>query len=297
MLKKIRRFRVTLDHSEPAESAESGVNLPHPSLVHFLLGFSIQKPLQKSQLQNPGVYGTPKNCLHSLVNILDENLKGLVDAAVVMEGYKLLHVILSHGSMSYPVLRFMKGNLRNFLVRHGEALPFSASPTMEQQNSTAHLLLCIAIDVRVSSLRGSTSQAQKLASVIFTSERTVDSADGEAGQRRDAGISNLLSRTFASITGPSAQRIRINLYTALIGCLRLSAVNPLRDSRGLGGGITAGLQAIGVETVLEYGDSFLSALFRDSASGHDVQRVSVCVFSVTETEKVLECTGVMFKAA
>ncbi|XP_065574934.1 nuclear pore complex protein Nup205-like [Artemia franciscana] len=180
---------------------EMGVNLPHPSLVHFLLGFSIQKPLQKSQLQNPGVYGTPKNCLHSLVNILDENLKGLVDAAVVMEGYKLLHVILSHGSMSYPVLRFMKGNLRNFLVRHGEALPFSASPTMEQQNSTAHLLLCIAIDVRVSSLRGSTSQAQKLASVIFTSERTVDSADGEAGQRRDAGISNLLSRTFASITG------------------------------------------------------------------------------------------------
>ncbi|KAK2720666.1 nuclear pore complex protein Nup205-like isoform X2 [Artemia franciscana] len=473
---------------------QQGVNLPHPSLVHFLLGFSIQKPLQKSQLQNPGVYGTPKNCLHSLLNILDENLKGLVDAAVVMEGYKLLHVILSHGTMSYPVLRFLKGNLRNFLVRHGEALPFSASPTMEQQNSTAHLLLCIAIDIRVSSLRGSTSQAQKLASVIFTSERTVDIADGEAGQRRDAGISNLLSRTFASITGmpfvsrprvlalldsvdvsqlavpipelelfdlgqlqsllkecempsedggpsvvnvrhlqrrverelsalegtmalaqrqaimqefkiilkysieangvkqqmwtrrcfidswrqlietillsttnysndilvqiiqevlrkcvqdsasqelnqplcgllviavtslrvqamkkqesqltdslvaflderrtdllseigmspsalrvilkgivewilktgPSAQRIRINLYTALIGCLRLSAVNPSRDSRGLGGGITAGLQAIGVETVLEYGDSFLSALFRDSASGHDVQRM------------------------
>ncbi|XP_071502201.1 nuclear pore complex protein Nup205-like [Diadema antillarum] len=45
-----------------------------PNLAHYLLGFNLRKPVSKTELQDPGVLGSPRTCLHSVLAVLERGL-------------------------------------------------------------------------------------------------------------------------------------------------------------------------------------------------------------------------------
>lgn len=47
-----------------------------PNLALYLLGFELKKPVSTTNLQDPGVLGCPRTCLHAILNILEKGTEG-----------------------------------------------------------------------------------------------------------------------------------------------------------------------------------------------------------------------------
>ena len=47
------------------------ITRPSPNLAHYLLGFKISKDIRKTIIQQPGILGYPRTCLHSILGILE----------------------------------------------------------------------------------------------------------------------------------------------------------------------------------------------------------------------------------
>lgn len=80
-----------------------------------------------------GVGGNPRNCLHSIIDILDDSLKNRKSGAVNKNHskllelcYHLLYVLVSSNRTSKPVLVYLKSR-SDFILRHACALPFYTS--------------------------------------------------------------------------------------------------------------------------------------------------------------------------
>lgn len=77
-----------------------------------------------------GVGGNPRNCLHSIIDILDDSLKSRKNGAINKNHskllelcYQLIYVLVSSNRTSRPVLVYLKSR-SDFILRHASALPF-----------------------------------------------------------------------------------------------------------------------------------------------------------------------------
>ena len=69
-------------------------------------------------------------------------------------------------------------------------------------------------------------------------------------------------------TSASAQRVRANLYGALLNYLRIGKVNPGQMGKN---SHEEKLKKANLEVLLGYGDAFLDIVCRDSVSGHEIR--------------------------
>uniref|UniRef100_A0A8D0GC58 Uncharacterized protein n=1 Tax=Sphenodon punctatus TaxID=8508 RepID=A0A8D0GC58_SPHPU len=56
-----------------------------PNLALYLLGYELKKPVSTTNLQDPGVLGCPRTCLHAILNILEKGTETRTGPTAVRE--------------------------------------------------------------------------------------------------------------------------------------------------------------------------------------------------------------------
>ncbi|KAJ8734370.1 hypothetical protein PYW07_014921 [Mythimna separata] len=96
-----------------------------PNFAHFLLGYSLNDDVSRSQLNEAGSGGYPRTCLHSILDILEQHIashnqqhreaNNLVESC-----YRLVYWLCARPNTSAPILRFLRTR-DYFLSRHVKA--------------------------------------------------------------------------------------------------------------------------------------------------------------------------------
>jgi len=97
---------------------------PHPNIAFILLGFGTD-PTQTT-LQDAGMLGSRRNCLHSIMSILMSNIQNSalhLDARLIKLCYDLLYKLCYNPVTSSAVLRYVRSSY-DFFYKHLQAMPF-----------------------------------------------------------------------------------------------------------------------------------------------------------------------------
>ncbi|KAJ8683712.1 hypothetical protein QAD02_019504 [Eretmocerus hayati] len=125
------------------------ISRPAPNLAHYFLGFEIAKDIKKTVIQQPGILGYPRTCLHSILGILEFSLERGRDK-ITEACYWFLHILVSNSKTSVPVLRFLRtATNQDFVQRHLSKLPFQGGNRATDLACMSWLLKITAIELRV----------------------------------------------------------------------------------------------------------------------------------------------------
>ncbi|KAF7393195.1 nuclear pore complex protein Nup205 [Vespula maculifrons] len=138
------------------------ITRPVPNLAHYLLGFEITKDIRKTIIQQPGILGFPRTCLHSVLGVLEQSLDNGRDKITEM-CYCYLHTLAANNKTSVPILRFLRtATNQDFVQRHLSKLPFQGSNKAIELGCMSWLLKIVAIELRVSGGSLQSSLVQRL---------------------------------------------------------------------------------------------------------------------------------------
>ncbi|CAK9815211.1 Nuclear pore complex protein Nup205 [Anthophora plagiata] len=138
------------------------ITRPSPNLSHYLLGFEISKNIRKTVLQQPGILGFPRTCLHSILGILEQSLERGRDK-ITEACYCFLHTLTAINKTSVPVLRFLRTSVnQDFVQRHLSKLPFEGQNKATELGCMSWLLKIAAIELRVAGGSLQNSLVQRL---------------------------------------------------------------------------------------------------------------------------------------
>ncbi|XP_018377044.1 PREDICTED: nuclear pore complex protein Nup205 [Trachymyrmex cornetzi] len=125
------------------------ITRPAPNLAHYLLDFEITKDIRKTIIQQPGILGFPRTCLHSILGILEQSLERGRDK-ITEACYCYLHTLAANSKTSAPVLRFLRTTSnQDFVQRHLSKLPFQGPNRSTELGCMSWLLKIAAIELRV----------------------------------------------------------------------------------------------------------------------------------------------------
>ncbi|XP_046735126.1 nuclear pore complex protein Nup205 [Diprion similis] len=125
------------------------ITRPAPNIAHYLLGFDITKDIRKTAIQQPGILGFPRTCLHSILGILELSLERGRDK-ITEACYWFLHILASNNKTSVSVLRFLRtATNQDFVQRHLSKLPFQGANRATELACMSWLLKISAIELRV----------------------------------------------------------------------------------------------------------------------------------------------------
>lgn len=140
---------------------------PAPNLAHYLLGFEITKDIRKTIIQQPGILGYPRTCLHSILGILELSLEKGRDK-ITEACYWFLHTLTSNSKTSVPVLRFLRTSTnQDFVQRHLSKLPFQGPNKATELTCMSWLLKIAAIELRVGTGSLLNSLIQRLVGALY----------------------------------------------------------------------------------------------------------------------------------
>lgn len=121
------------------------ITRPSPNLAHHLLGFDITKDTRKTVIQQPGILGFPRTCLHSILGILEQSLERGRDT-ITQACYWFLYILSANVRTSTPILRFLRtATNQDFVQRHLSKLPFQGSQRATDLTCMSWLLKIAAI--------------------------------------------------------------------------------------------------------------------------------------------------------
>ncbi|KAK0157412.1 hypothetical protein PV328_011157 [Microctonus aethiopoides] len=125
------------------------IGRPAPNLAHYLLGFDITKDIRKTVIQQPGILGFPRTCLHSILGILEQSLEKGRDK-ITEACYWFLHILGANTKTSVSVLRFLRTSTnQDFVQRHLSKLPFQGKNRATELTCMSWLLKLAAIEFRI----------------------------------------------------------------------------------------------------------------------------------------------------
>lgn len=126
------------------------ITRPAPNLSHYLLGFDISKDIRKTVLQQPGILGFPRTCLHSILGVLELSLERQRNK-ITEACYWFLHTLAVNNKTSQSVLRFLRTAMnQDFVQRHLSKLPFQGSNRATELTCMSWLLKIASVELRVS---------------------------------------------------------------------------------------------------------------------------------------------------
>uniref|UniRef100_A0A8C4UH46 Nucleoporin 205 n=1 Tax=Falco tinnunculus TaxID=100819 RepID=A0A8C4UH46_FALTI len=160
-----------------------------PSLALYLLGYELKKPVSTTNLQDPGVLGCPRTCLHAILNILEKGTETRNGPTAVQESphlaelcYQVIYQLCACSDTSGPTMRYLRTS-QDFLFTQLQYLPFSIKEhEISMLNQMSWLMKTAAIEMRVTSLNRQRSHTQRLLHLLLDDMPVKPYlADGEGG--------------------------------------------------------------------------------------------------------------------
>uniref|UniRef100_A0AAQ5XUP4 Nucleoporin 205 n=1 Tax=Amphiprion ocellaris TaxID=80972 RepID=A0AAQ5XUP4_AMPOC len=207
-------FVECLDNEEAEEEAEKGdgeKNIPHllfihilnllitsldlktPNLALYLLGYEVKKPVSSTNLQDPGVLGCPRSCLHAILSLLQRGTEKRSGPVLTQEAphlaelcYQVIYQLCACPDTSGPTMRYLRTS-QDFLFSHLQHLPFILPGNqIAALSQMSWLMKTAAIELRVTSLNRQRSHTQRLISLLLDDQpHTQHTADGESGMEEE----------------------------------------------------------------------------------------------------------------
>ncbi|KAJ7329960.1 hypothetical protein JRQ81_016134 [Phrynocephalus forsythii] len=160
-----------------------------PNLALYLLGYEFKKPVSTTNLQDPGVLGCPRTCLHAILNILENGTETRSGPRAVQQSphlaelcYQVIYQLCACSDTSGPTMRYLRTS-QDFLFSQLQHLPFSVKEhEIPALNQMSWLMKIASIELRVTSLNRQRSHTQRLLHLLLD-DVPVKSylADGEGG--------------------------------------------------------------------------------------------------------------------
>uniref|UniRef100_A0A7N4PRP8 Nucleoporin 205 n=1 Tax=Sarcophilus harrisii TaxID=9305 RepID=A0A7N4PRP8_SARHA len=159
-----------------------------PNLALYLLGFELKKPVSTTNLQDPGVLGCPRTCLHAILNILEKGTEGRTGPMAVKESpqlaelcYQVIYQLCACSDTSGPTMRYLRTS-QDFLFSQLQHLPFSNRECeISMLNQMSWLMKTASIELRVTSLNRQRSHTQRLLHLLLDDMPVKPYSDGEGG--------------------------------------------------------------------------------------------------------------------
>ncbi|XP_038608368.1 nuclear pore complex protein Nup205 isoform X2 [Tachyglossus aculeatus] len=159
-----------------------------PNLALYLLGFELKKPVSTTNLQDPGVLGCPRTCLHAILNILERGTEGRSGPVAVKESpqlaelcYQVIYQLCACSDTSGPTMRYLRTS-QDFLFSQLQHLPFSNREyEISMLSQMSWLMKTASIELRVTSLNRQRSHTQRLLHLLLDDMPVKPYLDGEGG--------------------------------------------------------------------------------------------------------------------
>ncbi|PIK50508.1 putative nuclear pore complex protein [Apostichopus japonicus] len=151
---------------------------PGPNLAHLFLGYNLRKPVSKTEIQDPGIWGSPRTCLHAILGILSRDLSPhrgpstIVTSPQLAElAYELVYMLTADRDTSGPTMRYLRGT-RDYFYRHLRHVPFNKHSENEREdrlrlNQQAWLLKAVAVELRMTAINRQRSHVQRLIKLLL----------------------------------------------------------------------------------------------------------------------------------
>nr|XP_033813775.1 nuclear pore complex protein Nup205 isoform X3 [Geotrypetes seraphini] len=173
----------------------TSLELNPPNLALYLLGYELKKPVSITNLQDPGVLGCPRTCLHAILNILEKGTEGRMGPAAVRDAphlaelcYQVIYLLCAYADTSGPTMRYLRTS-QDFLFSQLQHLPFSVKENeISTLNQMSWLMKTAAIELRVTSLNRQRSHTQILLHLLLDDMPVKPySAEGDGGLEDECG--------------------------------------------------------------------------------------------------------------
>uniref|UniRef100_A0AAQ5XGS5 Nucleoporin 205 n=1 Tax=Amphiprion ocellaris TaxID=80972 RepID=A0AAQ5XGS5_AMPOC len=171
----------------------TSLDLKTPNLALYLLGYEVKKPVSSTNLQDPGVLGCPRSCLHAILSLLQRGTEKRSGPVLTQEAphlaelcYQVIYQLCACPDTSGPTMRYLRTS-QDFLFSHLQHLPFILPGNqIAALSQMSWLMKTAAIELRVTSLNRQRSHTQRLISLLLDDQpHTQHTADGESGMEEE----------------------------------------------------------------------------------------------------------------
>ncbi|KAG8189490.1 hypothetical protein JTE90_018142 [Oedothorax gibbosus] len=196
---------------------------PGPNLAHYLLGFNIRKPVSQTEIQEPGVMGSKRTCLHAILSFLDSGTytndcpTSIHNAPRSSElAYQLIHVLCTNNDTSGPTLRYLRST-HDFLFRHLQFLPFKSASNSDIRalRQQSWLLRTLAVELRVTSAHHQRSHVQRLLNSLLDDKPAIESGAVDISLEPSFAVSNSSFHSFMKPVSGTYRRKLMQILDAI----------------------------------------------------------------------------------
>ncbi|MGH0127994.1 UNVERIFIED_CONTAM: hypothetical protein FKN15_028574 [Acipenser sinensis] len=152
----------------------TSLELKHPNLALYLLGYEVKKPVSTTNLQDPGVLGCPRSCLHAILSLLEKGAHSRSGPVLMREApqlaelcYQVIYQLCACSDTSGPTMRYLRTS-QDFLFSQLQHLPFNIQGhEISALNQMSWLMKTAAIELRLTSLNRQRSHTQRLLHLLL----------------------------------------------------------------------------------------------------------------------------------
>ncbi|KAJ8002888.1 hypothetical protein DPEC_G00163630 [Dallia pectoralis] len=170
----------------------TSLELKTPNLALYLLGYEVKKPVTSTNLQDAGVLGCPRSCLHAILSLLQrgsERRSGPVLTRLAPHlaelCYQVIYQLCACSDTSGPTMRYLRTS-QDFLFSQLQHLPFVLpEDEISALSQMSWLMKTAAIELRVTSLNRQRSHTQRLLNLLLDDQPHTQHADGESGMEEE----------------------------------------------------------------------------------------------------------------
>uniref|UniRef100_A0A8B9L6N0 Nucleoporin 205 n=1 Tax=Astyanax mexicanus TaxID=7994 RepID=A0A8B9L6N0_ASTMX len=171
----------------------TSLELKGPNLALYLLGYEVKKPVSSTNLQDPGVLGCPRSCLHAILSLLQQGSERRSGPILTQQAphlaelcYQVIYQLCACSDTSGPTMRYLRTS-QDFLFSHLKHLPFILPGNeIPSLNQMSWLMKTAAIELRVTSLNRQRSHTQRLLNLLLDDQPHMQHADAELGMDDDS---------------------------------------------------------------------------------------------------------------
>uniref|UniRef100_A0A8C1GQB5 Nucleoporin 205 n=1 Tax=Cyprinus carpio TaxID=7962 RepID=A0A8C1GQB5_CYPCA len=171
----------------------TSLELKGPNLGLYLLGYEVKKPVSSTNLQDPGVLGCPRSCLHAILSLLQRGSEWRTGPVLTKQApqlaelcYQVIYQLCACPDTSGPTMRYLRTS-QDFLFSHLQHLPFIVPENeIAALSQMSWLMKTAAIELRVTSLNRQRSHTQRLLNLLLDDQPHTLHADGDTGMEEES---------------------------------------------------------------------------------------------------------------